>query len=227
MGSEIVAESVGKSYAGEERGGGVPALADVSFTLPPGSFTALVGPSGCGKSTLLNLLGALDVPTEGRLLVDGRDLARLSETGRDAYRRRTAATVFQFFNLLPTMTALENVALPLLLDGVAPAEADARAASGLSAVGLAAKERVFPYELSGGEMQRVAVARALANSPALLLADEPTGNLDSKSGAAVLELIARLVAERGVTCVMATHSAEAAAFAGRTIRLRDGRIAPP
>ena len=227
MGSEIVAESVGKSYAGEERGGGVPALADVSFTLPRGSFTALVGPSGCGKSTLLNLLGALDVPTEGRLLVDGRDLARLSETGRDAYRRRTAATVFQFFNLLPTMTALENVALPLLLDGVAPAEADARAASGLSAVGLAAKERVFPYELSGGEMQRVAVARALANSPALLLADEPTGNLDSKSGAAVLELIARLVAERGVTCVMATHSAEAAAFAGRTIRLRDGRIAPP
>ncbi len=227
MGSEIVAESVGKTYAGEERGPGVAALAEVSFTLSPGSFTALVGPSGCGKSTLLNLVGALDAPTEGRLLVDGRDLARLSGPERDAYRRRTAATVFQFFNLLPTMTALENVALPLLLDGVPPDEADERAARGLAAVGLREKERAFPYALSGGQMQRVAVARALANAPALLLADEPTGNLDSKSGAAVLELIARLVAERGVTCVLATHSAEAAATAGRTIRLRDGRIVPP
>ncbi len=227
MGSEIVAESVGKTYVGEKGGGGVAALAEVSFTLSPGSITALVGPSGCGKSTLLNLLGALDVPTEGRLLVDGRDLARLSETERDTFRRRTAATVFQFFNLLPTMTALENVALPLLLDGVPAKEADARAARGLSAVGLAAKERAFPYELSGGQMQRVAVARALANSPALLLADEPTGNLDSKSGAAVLELIVRLVAEQKVTCVLATHSAEAAAIAGRTLRLRDGRVVPP
>lgn len=227
MGSGVVAESVGKIYTGEEGGAGVAALEEVSFTISPGSFTALVGPSGCGKSTLLNLLGALDVPSAGRLLVDGQDLARLSEAGRDTYRRRTAATVFQFFNLLPTMTALENVALPLLLDGVLPAEADARAQAGLAAVGLSAKERVFPYALSGGQMQRVAVARALANAPALLLADEPSGNLDSTNGAQVLDLIARLVAERGVTCVMATHSAEAASIAGKTIRLRDGRIVPP
>ncbi len=226
MGSEIVAEAVGKTYAGEEGGAGVAALAEVSLTISRGSVTALVGRSGCGKSTLLNLLGALDVPSAGRLLVDGRDLARLSETERDRYRRRTAATVFQFFNLLPTMTALENVALPLLLDGVPPAEADARAAQGLAAVGLSSKERVFPYALSGGQMQRVAVARALANAPALLLADEPTGNLDSKNGAQVLDLITRLVTERGVTCVLATHSAEAAAIAGTTIRLRDGRVVP-
>jgi ABC-type lipoprotein export system ATPase subunit len=223
MGSSVAVDSVAKSYGG---GGtaAVDALLDVSFALAPGSFTALVGPSGCGKSTLLNLLGALDVPSAGRILVDGKDLARLSERERDAYRRRTAATVFQFFNLLPTMTALENVALPLLLDGVAPAEADARAAEGLRGVGLSEKERAFPYELSGGQMQRVAVARALANGPALLLADEPTGNLDSKAGRDVLDLIRGVVEERGVTCVMATHSAEAAVFAGNVLRLRDGRL---
>jgi len=223
MGSSVVADSVAKSYGG---GGtaAVDALLGVSFALAPGSFTALVGPSGCGKSTLLNLLGALDVPSAGRVLVDGRDLARLSEGERDDYRRTTAATVFQFFNLLPTMTALENVALPLLLDGVGPAEADARAAEGLRGVGLSAKEGAFPYELSGGQMQRVAVARALANRPSLLLADEPTGNLDSKAGREVLELIRGLVEERGVTCVMATHSADAAAFAGSVLRMMDGRI---
>jgi len=223
MGSSVVAESVAKSYGG---GGtaAVDALLDVSFALAPGSFTALVGPSGCGKSTLLNLLGALDVPSSGRILVEGKDLARLSESERDAYRRRTAATIFQFFNLLPTMTALENVALPLLLDGVAPVEADARAAEGLREIGLSGKQGAFPYELSGGQMQRVAVARALANGPALLLADEPTGNLDSKAGRDVLELIRGLVEERRVTCVMATHSAEAAAFAGSVLRMKDGRI---
>ena len=224
MGARVIAESVSKSYGGGREATDVDALLGVSFALEPGSFTALVGPSGCGKSTLLNLLGALDVPSAGRVLVDGKDLARLSESDRDAYRRRTAATVFQFFNLLPTMTALENVALPLLLDGVAPAEADVRAAGGLADVGLSAKEKAFPYELSGGQMQRVAVARALANRPSLLLADEPTGNLDSKAGRAVIELMRRLVEERGVTCVMATHSAEAAAFAGTVLRLRDGRL---
>jgi ABC-type lipoprotein export system ATPase subunit len=222
VGARVVAERVSKSYAGSA--GGVVALDDVSFELAPGSFTALVGPSGCGKSTLLNLLGGLDAPSTGRVLVDGRDLARLTETHRDAYRLRTAGTVFQFFNLLPTMTARENVALPLLLAGVPSAEAEAKAGASLAEVGLEARAGAFPYELSGGQMQRVAVARALVNGPALVLADEPTGNLDSRTGAQVLELLARLVGERGVTAVMATHSADAAAHAGRVLRLRDGRL---
>ena len=226
MGARVIAESVTKSYGGGRGAAGVNALLGVSLALEPGSFTALLGPSGCGKSTLLNLLGALDRPTAGRVLVNGKDLATLSEDDRDAYRRKTAATVFQFFNLLPTMTALENVALPLLLEGVSPADADARAARGLLDVDLADKEHAYPYELSGGQMQRVAVARALANEPALLLADEPTGNLDSKTGEQVLALVAGLVKERGITVVMATHSAEAAAHASRILRLRDGRLEP-
>ena len=224
MGARVIAESLTKSYGGGRGAAGVDALLGVSLTLEPGSFTALLGPSGCGKSTLLNLLGALDRPTGGRILVDGRDLATFSEDARDAYRRKTAATIFQFFNLLPTMTALENVALPLLLEGVPPAEADARAARGLQDLGMGDKERTYPYELSGGQMQRVAVARALANEPVLLLADEPTGNLDSKTGGQVLSLIAGLVEERGITVVMATHSAEAATRASRVVRLRDGQL---
>jgi putative ABC transport system ATP-binding protein len=226
VGARVAAESVSKSYDPGPGSAPVEALLHVSFVLEPGSFTALLGPSGCGKSTLLNLLGGLDKPTEGRVLVDGRDLASLSEDEHDAYRRQTAATVFQFFNLLPTMNALENVALPLLLDGSAPAEADARAAALLAEVGLKGRERAYPYELSGGQMQRVAVARALANRPSLLLADEPTGNLDSKTGAQVLELVSGLVSGKGITVVMATHSAEAAARASRVLRLLDGRLAP-
>jgi putative ABC transport system ATP-binding protein len=226
VGARVIAESVTKSYGGSRGRPGVDALLGVSLELEPGSFIALLGPSGCGKSTLLNLLGAIDRPTSGRVLVDGRDLAALSEDERDTYRRKTAATVFQFFNLLPTMTALENVALPLLLEGVAPAEADASAARGLADVGLADRERAYPYELSGGQMQRVAVARALANGPALLLADEPTGNLDSKTGGQILSLVLDLVTARGITVVMATHSAEAASRASRVLRLRDGRLAP-
>jgi putative ABC transport system ATP-binding protein len=224
VGARVIAESVTKSYGGGGGAAGVDALLGVSLALEPGSFTALLGPSGCGKSTLLNLLGGLDRPTAGRILVDGKDLAAMSEDGRDAYRRKTAATVFQFFNLLPTMTALENVALPLLLEGVSLADAETRAARGLADVGLADKERAYPYELSGGQLQRVAVARALANEPALLLADEPTGNLDSKTGEQVLALVSDLVKERGITVVMATHSAEAAAHASRILLLRDGRL---
>jgi putative ABC transport system ATP-binding protein len=226
MGARVAVESVSKSYDPGAGSAAVEALVDVSFALEPGGFTALLGPSGCGKSTLLNLLGALDRPTAGRILVDGRDLASLSEDERDAYRRKTAATVFQFFNLLPTMNALENVALPLLLDGSPPAEADARAASLLAEVGLRGRERAYPYELSGGQMQRVAFARALANRPVLLLADEPTGNLDSKAGTQVLDLVSGLVSEKGITVVMATHSADAAARASRVLHLLDGRLVP-
>ena len=228
MGARVEVEEVRKSWGDGGSGDGTvaEALAGVSFALEPGDFVALLGPSGCGKSTLLNLLGALDRPTSGRVVVDGRDLALLSEDGRDLYRRRTAATVFQFFNLLPTMTALENVALPLLLDGASPAEADARAASILAEVGLAAKAGSFPWQLSGGQMQRVAVARALVAGPSLLLADEPTGNLDSRSGAQVLELIAGLAAASRVTILLATHADEAARRAHRVLRLRDGRLEP-
>mgnify|MGYP001106525267 CR=1 FL=1 len=226
MGAKVDVEEVRKAWSGGSGGDGAvaEALSGVSFSLEPGEFVALLGPSGCGKSTLLNLLGALDRPTSGRVLVDGRDLALLSESGRDLYRRRTAATVFQFFNLLPTMTSLENVALPLLLDGVPPGEADARAASTLAEVGLSGKTGSSPWQLSGGQMQRVAVARALVVSPALLLAGEPTGNLDSRTGAQVLDLLGGLVAGRGVTIVLATHSADAAARAGRVLSLRDGLL---
>jgi putative ABC transport system ATP-binding protein len=226
MGAHVRAAGVSKEYAGPPGTRGVTALVDVSFELAPGSFTALVGPSGCGKSTLLNLLGALDTPTSGLLSVGGRDLATLSESERDRYRLRVAGTVFQFFNLLPTMTAKENVALPMLLAGVPEDEAESRAARALEDVELGARAEAYPYELSGGQMQRVAVARALSNSPDLLLADEPTGNLDSKTGAVVLGLLSRLVKERGVTAVMATHSAEAAAFTDRSLKLRDGRLQP-
>ena len=227
MGARVEVEGVRKVWGTGRAEGEGPvseALVGVSFSLEPGDFVALLGPSGCGKSTLLNLLGALDRPSSGRVLVDGTDLALLSDTGRDLYRRRTAATVFQFFNLLPTMTSLENVALPLLLDGVPPAEADARAETALAEVGLPEKSGAFPWQLSGGQMQRVAVARALVARPALLLADEPTGNLDSLSGARVLDLVSDLVAGRGVTIVLATHSTEAAARASRVLLLRDGRF---
>jgi putative ABC transport system ATP-binding protein len=226
VGAKVEVEEVRKAWSGGSGGDGAvaEALAGVSFSLEPGEFVALLGPSGCGKSTLLNLLGALDRPTGGRVRVDGRDLALLSEDDRDLYRRRTVATVFQFFNLLPTMTALENVALPLLLDGVPAAEADVRAEALLRDVGLSGKAGSFPWQLSGGQMQRVAVARALVAGPALLLADEPTGNLDSRSGAQVLDLVDGLVADRGVTILLATHSSEAAARAGRVLRLRDGRL---
>lgn len=226
MGAKVEVEEVRKAWSGGSGGDGAvaAALAGVSFSLEPGEFVALLGPSGCGKSTLLNLLGALDRPTGGRVRVDGRDLALLSEDDRDLYRRRTVTTVFQFFNLLPTMTALENVALPLLLDDVPPEEADLRAKALLEDVGLSGKAGSFPWQLSGGQMQRVAVARALVVGPALLLADEPTGNLDSRSGAQVLDLLDGLVAGRGVTILLATHSSEAAARAGRVLRLRDGRL---
>ena len=201
-------------------------LFGIDLSVAPGEVVTLLGRNGMGKTTTVRTVFGLLRPSAGRVLVDGRDLATLGEDDRDTYRRRTAATIFQFFNLLPTMNALENVALPLLLDGAAPSEADARAAALLAEVGLSGKERAYPYELSGGQMQRVAVARALANRPALLLADEPTGNLDSKAGTQVLDLISGLVADKGITVVMATHSAGAAARASRVLNLFDGRLVP-
>jgi putative ABC transport system ATP-binding protein len=208
-----------KVYAG---GQAVTALDRLDLDVPAGQFLALVGESGSGKSTLLHLLGGIDRPTEGRIEVGGRDLGTLPERDLVLYRRRDVGMVFQFFNLLPHLTVRENVELPRRLDGGADAAERARAL--LERVGLAHRAGAHPYELSGGEMQRVAVARALATGARLLLADEPTGNLDSRNGAEVLRLLDEIRRERGVTLLLATHSAAAAAGADRVATMCDGRL---
>jgi putative ABC transport system ATP-binding protein len=203
----------------------VVALDRLDLDVPAGQFLALVGESGSGKSTLLHLLGGIDRPTEGRIDVGGRDLATLPESELVLYRRRDVGMVFQFFNLLPHLTVRENVELPRRLDGAAAgADAAARAAALLERVGLSHRAEAHPYELSGGEMQRVAVARALVTGARLLLADEPTGNLDSRNGAAVLRLLDEIRRERGVTLLLATHSGAAAAGADRVATMCDGRL---
>ncbi len=213
---------VSKIYDGA--GSRVAALANVSLEVAQREFVALMGPSGCGKSTLLHLVAGVDLPTTGDVWVDGRALARLSDHALSQFRRDRVGIVYQFYNLLPTMSAWENVALPALLAGVPARVARERAEERLGLVGMLHRKDHWPHELSGGEMQRVAIGRALVNEPPVLLADEPTGNLDSKAGREVLELLARLNAERGVTVLLATHSQEAAAFAHRTIHLRDGTV---
>jgi putative ABC transport system ATP-binding protein len=219
----ITVRDVRKTYGrGEAQ---VGALAGVSLEVARGEFVAVVGPSGSGKSTLLHLIGGLDVPTAGEIVVDGKALARLRDDELTVLRRRRIGFVFQFFNLLPTCTAEENVALPLALDGCPRRERRARATAALAQVGLAHRRRHRPDELSGGEAQRVAIARALVIEPSLILADEPTGNLDSRTGEHVLDLIAAVQADAGCTVVLVTHDARAAARAIRTIRLEDGRVA--
>jgi len=200
----------------------VAALADVSLEVAPGTFAALMGPSGCGKSTLLHLVAGVDLPTAGEVWVNGQELSRLSDAALSRFRRDQVGIVYQFYNLLPTLSAGENVALPALLTGVRTRVAQERADDRLKQVGMLHRKDHWPHELSGGEMQRVAIARALVNGPSILLADEPTGNLDSKAGLEVLDLLARLNLERRVTILLATHSQEAAAYAHRVIRLRDG-----
>jgi putative ABC transport system ATP-binding protein len=212
---------VSKTYSSD--GQNVTALCDVSLRLEAGTITALVGRSGCGKSTLLNLAGAMDFPTSGEVLIDGRATSTLSEGELTALRRKRIGFVFQFFQLLPTLTVLENVELPLLLAGAADTEGPAR--DWLQWVGLAEKAAALPHQLSGGQMQRVAIARALAATPEILIADEPTGNLDTASGDQVLELLRESAGRFGATVLMATHSAEAAAIAGMRVRMRDGHIA--
>ena len=202
----------------------VAALAGVDLVVPRGEFTALVGPSGSGKSTLLNLIGGLDRPSSGEIRVDGLSLAAASEPQLVRYRRERVGFIFQSFNLLPTFSAVENVESPMVLAEVPRNERRARAVELLESVGLGPRISHKPNELSGGEKQRVAIARALANRPSVLLADEPTGNLDSKTGAAVLDLLCGLVAKNGVTLIMVTHDPEVASRADRTIHLRDGAI---
>jgi putative ABC transport system ATP-binding protein len=200
----------------------VPALRGVDVTIAANEFVALMGPSGCGKSTLLHLLGCLDTPSRGRYWLEGRDVSGMSATERARLRNARLGFVFQSFYLLPGFSALENVALPLIYQRGSK-DVDARAAAALARVGLAERAAHRPNELSGGERQRVAIARALVNQPALLLADEPTGNLDSATGGEVLALLEALW-RGGLTIVLVTHDTQVAAYAQRTLHLRDGRI---
>jgi len=202
----------------------IEALRGVSLQVAAGEFVALVGPSGSGKSTFLNLVGGLDRPTGGELWVDGVELSASKEKALTEHRRRRVGFVFQGFNLLPRLTALENVAVPLIFSGVPEGERRGRARELLLQVGLGQRLDHRPTQLSGGEQQRVAIARALVGRPAIILADEPTGNVDSVTGAEIMALLQRLNREQGVTLLLVTHDAEAAAFAGRVVQLRDGRI---
>jgi putative ABC transport system ATP-binding protein len=215
-------EKVSKEYAeGSQR---VTALEDVSLELGEGEFVTVVGRSGCGKSTLLHLAGAMDLPTAGRVWITGVATSELDDAGLVRLRREAVGHIFQSFELLPTLTVAENVELPLLLAGGAGARA--RALECLGWVELAELAGRVPYQLSGGQMQRVAIARALVHGPKLLLADEPTGNLDTVTSNVILALLRRISRERGTAILMATHSLELIAAADRSIRLRDGRIAP-
>lgn len=200
----------------------VHALAGVNVTVQLGEFVAVMGPSGCGKSTLLNLIGGLDTPTSGRIRIDGTDIATLGDEQRTTLRRRRLGFVFQFFNLIPVLNATENAALPLTLDG-AP-DADARARQWLTRVGLGDRLGNRPDQLSGGQQQRVAVARALSTDPALVLADEPTGNLDSASATEIAELLATVASEWGRAVLMVTHDPRIASYADRLVLMRDGAI---
>lgn len=204
--------------------GEVRALNGVTLTVPRGQFLSVMGSSGSGKSTLLNLLGALDVPSSGIIRIDGREISKLPDDELSRFRRDHLGFIFQFFNLLPTLTAIENVLLPSLLAGKARGVEEPKARALLEQVGLKGRFGHRPDELSGGEMQRVAIARALLGAPSVLLADEPTGNLDSKTGAEVLRLIREATRERGLTVVMVTHDPRAAEVGDRLVRLNDGVI---
>jgi putative ABC transport system ATP-binding protein len=202
----------------------VRALDGVSLSVPKGQFLSIMGSSGSGKSTLLNLMGALDIPTEGTITIDGLQVSRMGDSELSRFRRERLGFIFQFFNLLPTLSALENAILPELLSGKRREELEPKARALLEQVGLRGRWNHRPDELSGGEMQRVAVARALLSEPALLLADEPTGNLDSRTGAEVLRLIREATRARNLTVVMVTHDPRAAEVGDRLVRLADGRI---
>ena len=219
----LVADHLHKTYvSGDAR---VAALAGVSFTVESGDFVALMGPSGCGKSTLLHLCGAMDRLTSGTLTLNDRDLSTMGDDELTRVRREQVGFVFQFFNLLPTLTVSDNIALPCLLAGMKTDEAESRARALADRVGISHRLTHYPQQISGGEMQRAAIARALVHRPALLVADEPTGNLDSENGANVLSLIGELNRELGVTVLLATHAADVAGAAKRVLRMKDGKFA--
>jgi putative ABC transport system ATP-binding protein len=216
----LIAQEVTREYKSGDLE--IAVLRNVSFTIPQGGFVAIVGPSGSGKTTLLGLLAGLDTPTRGKVILDGHDLTRMSENERAKLRGEKVGFVFQSFQLIPTLTARENIQVPLELQGVDGAAA--RADELLERVGLGNRGHHFPMQLSGGEQQRVAIARAFANSPRILFADEPTGNLDANTGVRVFDLLESLNRESGSTIVLVTHDAVLAQRAARTIRLSDGNV---
>jgi putative ABC transport system ATP-binding protein len=218
----IFLRNVNRYYEVGERS--VHALDGVSLTIERHEFVAVVGPSGCGKSTLMHLIAGLDRPTGGEIAVDGLSLTTADDAALTNFRRRQLGLVFQFFNLLPTMNVLENVSLPLLLQGVPVAECTAQASELLQLVGLTDRATHFVHQLSGGEQQRTAIARALVHRPSLLIADEPTGNLDTASAERVLTLLRQIADEQLATLILVTHSAEVAAAASRLIEMCDGKI---
>jgi putative ABC transport system ATP-binding protein len=225
QGSNVAFRAVDLSRTFEMGETTITALRGIDLEVSKGEFVALAGPSGSGKSTLLNLVGGLDRPTGGHLWVDGVDLSTSKEKALTEHRRQRVGFVFQSFNLLPRLTALENVALPLMFVGVPEQKRLERAEALLIGVGLQDRMDHRPNQLSGGEQQRVAIARALVGQPAIILADEPTGNLDSATGSEIMALLRRLNREQAVTLLLVTHDPEAASFADRVIKLRDGQIA--
>lgn len=220
--SFIEVTNLKKTYSSNDHQ--VEILKGVNLEIGKGEFVSLMGPSGAGKSTFLQLLGALDRPTSGDITIDGRKIASMSDKELTIFRRRNLGFIFQFFNLMPTLSVLENVVLPCFLDGKKLNEVRAGAEDILSRLGLSHRLDHRPYQLSGGEMQRVAIARALINKPSLILADEPTGNLDSKNGKEVLSILKSLVTDYKVTLIMVTHDKAAADYADRKIFMQDGTV---
>jgi putative ABC transport system ATP-binding protein len=221
---QVRLDQVTHVYAESDESAAVQVLDDVSLAIESGDFAVLMGESGSGKSTLLNLIGAVDRPTRGSVFLGNTDIARLDDRALTFMRRSSIGYIFQFFNLIPTLNVFENVAFPLSLMKVKRAEIDAAVRAVLTRIGLAHRASHYPSELSGGEMQRVAIGRAVVHRPSLILADEPTGNLDSKNGEMVLDLIRSLHREHKPTIVMATHSEHAASFGDYVIHVADGRI---
>jgi putative ABC transport system ATP-binding protein len=220
----ISLEHVSHDYAASETSAPTHVLDDVSLDVASGDFAVLMGASGSGKSTLLNLIGAVDRPTRGKVFLGDLETSALTESQLTHLRRGSIGFVFQFFNLIPTLNVAENVAFPLSLAGVSSRDADERAAAALDEVALGPRARHYPNELSGGEMQRVAIARAIIHRPPLVLADEPTGNLDSKNGAMILDLLREIHQKHRPTIVMATHSDRAASYGDYIVHVADGRV---
>jgi putative ABC transport system ATP-binding protein len=222
MAAIIQTENLGKTYLlGQET---VEVLKDINLAIEPGEFVSIMGPSGSGKSTLLYLIGGLDKPTTGSIKIKGKELATMKDQEESILRRRELGFVFQFYNLVPNLNVEENIMLPLLLDGKRMKAERPRLERILADVGLSDRRRHTPRELSGGQQQRVAIARALVNEPDIILADEPIGNLDSKTGTEIMKLLQRICREYGKTIVQVTHSQEAAAYGDRIIHVRDGKV---
>lgn len=218
----ICLEGISKSY--NEGGVSRQVLRDAHASLLYGEFVAILGKSGSGKSTLLNLISGIDLVDKGSIWINGQQLTSMSELNRTLFRRENIGFIFQFFNLIPTLTCLENVCLPLELNAISPTKAKSRAIELLTAVGLSDRLSTFPEDLSGGEQQRVAIARAIVHDPLLVLADEPTGNLDEDTGSQIMALLDRLTRKAGKNLIMVTHNLDAASMADRTLYLREGKL---